>query len=110
MLIIPACKNPKTRNDLNYLNTELFESLWIECSLNNITSNNQKQLIKISYNPKKAHYHQFIEELSMSIDHAIVENKPTTMMGDYNINYLNKREREHLEKCYIDLWVSNIQY
>ena len=34
MLIIPASLNPKTRNDLNYLNKELSESLWIECSLN----------------------------------------------------------------------------
>ena len=55
MLIIPACLNLKTLNDLNYLNKELFESLWIECSLNNSTSNKKKQLINISYNPKKKH-------------------------------------------------------
>ena len=97
MQIIPACLNPKTRNDLNYLINELFESLWIEWSLNHSTSNKQKRLINTSYNPKKAYYHQFLEKLSMSIDHAVVEIKPLTMMGDYNINYLNQREKEDLE-------------
>ena len=63
MLITPACLNPKTRNDLNYLNEEHFESFWIECNLNNSTSNKQKQLINIIYNPKKAYYHQIFEEL-----------------------------------------------
>ena len=50
-----------------------------------------------SYNPKKAFYHHFFEASSISIYHAIVENKPLTMMGVCNINYLNQREREDLE-------------
>ena len=53
MLIVPECPNPKTRNDVNNLNKKLFESLWIECSLNNNISNKNKQLNNISYNPKK---------------------------------------------------------
>ena len=71
MLIIPASLNPKTRNDLNYLNKKLSESLWIECSLNNSTSNRQKQLINISYNPKKTYYQQFLEELSLTTDNDV---------------------------------------
>ena len=35
--------------------------------------------------------------MSVSIDHAIVENKPLTIMGDYNINYLNTRKKQDLE-------------
>ena len=37
MLIIPSSLNPKVRNDLNYMNKKKFESLWIECSVNNIS-------------------------------------------------------------------------
>ena len=92
MLIIPTCRYPKPRNDLYYLNKELFGSLWIECNLNNSTCNTQMQLINLSYNPKKVYYHQFIEKLSTGIDYAIVENKPLTKTGDYNINNLNQRE------------------
>ena len=36
-------------------------------------------------------------ELSISFDHAIVESKPPAMMGNYNRNYLNQRERDDLE-------------
>ena len=65
--------------------------------MNNNSFNKRKQLINVSYNPNKSLYHQFLEELSVSIDHAIVENKPLTIMGDYNINYLNTREKQDLE-------------
>ena len=97
MLIFPSSLNPKVRNDLDYLNKKKFERLWIECSVNNNSANKQKQLMNVSYNPNKSLYHQFLEELSVGVDHAIVENKPLTIMGDYNINYLNIREKRHLE-------------
>ena len=79
------------------MNKKNFESLCVECSVNNNFSNKQKQLINVSYNPNKSLYHQFVEELSVSIDHAIVENKPLTLMGDYNYNHLNTREKQDLE-------------
>ena len=74
MLIIPSSLTPKVRNDLNNMNKKNFESLWVECSVNNNSSNKQKRLISVSYNPNKSLYYQFLEELSVSIDHAIVEN------------------------------------
>ena len=67
----------------------------VECKINNGT-NKKKQLIIISYNPNKSLIF-FLEELSTSIDSAIVENKPITLMGDYNIDYLNLKEKENLE-------------
>ena len=39
MLIVLKSLNPKTKKDLNYLNKNLFESLWIECNLNNNAHN-----------------------------------------------------------------------
>ena len=50
----------------------------------------------MSYNPSKALLNTFLE-LSTSIDYAITENKPITLMGDYNLDYLNKREKESLD-------------
>ena len=38
-----------------------------------------------------------MEEFSTSIDYAITENKPLVLMGDCNINFLNKNELECLE-------------
>ena len=46
----------------------------------------------MSYNPNNA-LNTFLEELSTSIDYAITENKPRTLMGDYNLDYLNKKEQ-----------------
>ena len=62
------------------------ESLWVECNFNNDPTNKNRQLINISYNPSKSLIDPFLEELSTSIDIAIVENKPITLMGDFNIN------------------------
>ena len=97
MLLVPKSLHPKERKDLNHLNQKLFESLWVECNLNNNSSMKRKQLINISYNPQKSLTDAFLEELSTSIDYAIVENKPITLMGDYNINYLNPTEKQSLD-------------
>ena len=39
MVIVPKSLNPKIRKDLIHLNKNLFESLWIECNLNNNAHN-----------------------------------------------------------------------
>ena len=54
MLVVPKSLNIKLRKDLNHLNKEYFESLWVECNLTNDAANKCKQLINISYNPKQA--------------------------------------------------------
>ena len=97
MLLVPKSLDPKERKDLNHLNQKVFESLWVECSLNNNSSIKRKQLINIGYNPQKSLTDAFLEVLSTSIDYAVVENKPITLMGDYNINYLNPTEKQCLD-------------
>ena len=87
MLLIPKTLNPKSRNDLNCMNKNQFESLWVECNFNIDPTKKNRQLINISYNPSKSLIDPFLEELSTSIDIAIVENKPITLMGDFNINF-----------------------
>ena len=97
MLLVPISLKPKIRKDVNYINTKKFESLWVECKLKNNSHNSENQLINVSYNPIKVLTGDFLEGLSTSIDYAVVENKPLTLMGDYNINYLNRKERNCLD-------------
>ena len=86
---------------MNYLDKNVFESIWIECRTTNSSATKNNQLINISYNPHKHYYRQFLEEFSTSIDYAFTEIKPLVLMGDYNINFLNKNERECLETILI---------
>ena len=79
------------------MNKNQFESLWVECNFNNDPTNKNRQIINISYNPSKSLIDPFLEELSTSIDIAIVENKPITLMGDFNIIFFNHKERQCLE-------------
>ena len=65
--------------------------------LKNNNHNSKTQLINVSYNPIKTLICDFLEGLSTSIDCAVVENKPLTLMGEYNINYLNRKERNCLD-------------
>ena len=54
-------------------------------------------MINVSYNPSKSLHHDFLEDLALSIDHAVVENKPLCIMGDFNIDYLTPREQQNLD-------------
>ena len=101
MLAVPKSLNPKERKDLNYSDKRVFESIWVECRTTGSSATKNNQLINSSYNPHKQYYRQFLEELSTSIDYAITENKPLLLMGDFNINFLNKNERECLETIMI---------
>ena len=109
MIIAPKHLNPKLRQDLNKLNPNCFESLIIECNLNTNLSNKRKHLINVSYNPRKSRYIDFSEELSDRIKLAIVENKPKTLMGDYNIDYLNEREQNCMDSRSA-IWSQNTEY
>ena len=60
MIIVP--KNSKLRKDLVHTNEHDFESLWIECNINNDVSNKKKQLINVSYIPNEAFLNSFLEE------------------------------------------------
>ena len=50
----------------------------------------KKQVIKISYNSLKKHNNQLLEELSTTIVIAVSGKKPSTLMGDYSLNYFKK--------------------
>ena len=91
LLIVPRKRNPKLRVDLAFKST-LFDTLWVERICRKIK---KVYLINISYNPKKLLYEEFLEQSARSIDRAITENKTIIMMGDYNINYLENKEKQN---------------
>ena len=98
MLIVPLHLNPKERKDLYFIDKNKFKSIWVECNLNTKTiQRQQKQLINVSYNPCKSLHHDFLEDLALSIDQAVVENEPLCIMGDFNIDYLTPREQQNLD-------------
>ena len=53
LLRIPKYLNPKVRKDLNLMNKNYFECLWVECNINCQNSTRQRQMINICYNPNK---------------------------------------------------------
>ena len=100
MLAVSKSLNPKERKDLNYLDKNAFESIWIECRTTNSSATKNNQLNNISYNPHKHYYRQFQEKFSTTIYYANTE-KRLVVLGDYNINFLNNSERECLETILI---------
>ena len=103
MLLIPTIFNPKERKDL-YNMDKKFDSLWVQ-----VTYKKMSTLIHICYNPSKSTTSDFLDELALSIDSAIVKTSNIVLMGDYNINYFNKNEKESLNSICIpyDLTICN---
>ena len=62
---------------------------WVECKL----SSHKRILIIISYNPNNQFCSQFLDELGLRIDKASTENKSISLIGDYNLNYFNRKEK-----------------
>ena len=107
MLIVPKSLNPKIKKDLNHLNKNLFENLWIECNLNN-NAHNKKSNSSASTTTPKSSIDSFLEEVSTSIDFLVTENKPITLKGDFNIDYLNWKEKQCLDSVIVPYGLSVI--
>ena len=95
LLYIPFQLEPKELPDLYLCETELFESIWIEFELPQLASHVNKVLLNVSYNPQKSLSGLFLENLSKSIEVAMLKTSNIVLMGDYNIDYLNQPEQNH---------------
>ena len=58
---------------------------------------NQKTLVNIAYYPQKRMLDEFLEYLVLNIDKATTEKKRINLMGDYNLSYLCKNEKQNLD-------------
>ena len=95
MLLIPKIFSPKLRKDLNKFSVD-FESIWAEIKVNNRKTQNTI-VLNVIHSPNKNKTDIFLEQLATNIDNAIVKGHNIILMGDYNINYLNSREKEKLD-------------
>ena len=96
LMLVPQNLNPVIRDDINSFRKSLFDSLWVECD--DFTSNTKnRQLICVVYNPSKAYKNMFLADLAVNMDKAIVEQKPITIMGDFNINYFCATEQRDID-------------
>ena len=82
--------------DLNKFSVE-FKSIWAELKMNNLKTQNTTILLNITYSLNKNKTDIFLEQLAQNIDNAIVKGHKIKLMGDYNINYLNSKEKEKLD-------------
>ena len=75
-----------------------FESIWVEI-IDHLT---EKLLVKVSYCPNKHLGEYFLVQLSTEISGAYSVTDNFILLGDYNLNYLNKTEKSKL-----DIFASN---
>ena len=54
---------------------------------------NEKALVNIVYCPQRTMLDEFLNYLSLNIDNATTENKPTILMWDYILNFFCKGEK-----------------
>ena len=70
---------------------KLLKNFGVECKLFS------HKIIYISYNQNKQFRSQFLNELALCIDKASTENKSIFIIGDFNINYMNNREKQNMD-------------
>ena len=58
-------------------------------------------LVNLCYNPSRSNFIDFLEQLTLNIDNAFSVSNNFTLLGDYNINYLDSKEKENLDSIII---------
>ena len=101
LLYIPVKLAPKLRPDLNLSDKEKYESVWVECKSTFNISSKEKMLVNLCYNPSRSNFIDFLEQLTLNIDNAFSVSNKITLLGDYNINYLDIKEKENLDSIII---------
>ena len=91
----------KLRPDLNLFDKEKYESVWVECKSTFNISSKKKRLVNLYYNPSRSNFINFLEQLTLNIENAFSVSNKITLLGDYNINYLDSKEKENLDSIII---------
>ena len=104
MMLVPKVFSRKIRNDF-ILFTGKFESVWVSLKIPTCPP----LLVNVTYNPIKQNTLNFWDQLVINIDNAITKNKMRTLMGGYNISYLDTLEKSRFETVLLpyDLHIEN---
>ena len=98
MLFVSLKLAPSEQDDINFFDTSTFESLWVECRYNVPKNCKSKILLNNTYNPLKKYQIDFLKQVMTNLDNASCESfMGTTLMVDYNLDYLTPLEIENLE-------------
>ena len=95
MLLMPKICSPKLRKGPNKFSVD-FEGIWAVLTINN-KKTKKTIIINVTYSPSKNKTENFMEQLATNIDNATVKGHNIILMCDYNINYLNSKEKEDLD-------------
>ena len=101
LLYIPVKLAPKLRPDLIFFDKEKYESVLVECKSTFNISSEEKMLVYLCYNPSRLNFIDFLEQLTLNIDNALSVSNKITLLGDYNINFLDSKEKENLDSTNI---------
>ena len=61
-------------------------------------------LVNLCYNPSRSNFIDFLEQLTLNIDNPFSVSNKITLLVDYNINYLDSKEKENLDYNY-SIWI-----
>jgi len=76
------------RNDIN-LNNSLVEDIWIDAKLN---GSNSSTIVSVIYFHPHSSHQTFQDELESQLESSYLSNKKVFMIGDFNINLLQKSQ------------------
>ena len=71
-----------------------MKDFWVEFKVSN---SYQSTACEYRLYPYKKFHKQFLEELWTSAYCVILDNNPITLIGPYNVNYLQQQEKENIE-------------
>ena len=86
-----------------------YDSILIEFKAG-LNKNDRNTLLNVAYNSNRNNKTDFLDDLAKNIDHAQSFNANLILLGDYNLNYLNKDDKLSLDTIFIpyNLDVTNI--
>ena len=98
-IFVPKTYSISINSSIETVDESFFESIWVELT-DPLT---EKLLFNVSYCPNKRLGQYFPDQLSteLSVAYSVTDN--VILLGDYNMNYLNKTEKSKL-----DIFASNL--
>ena len=87
-IIVPKKFTADIESSLETVDESFFESIWVEIT-DPLT---EKLLVSVSYCPNKRLGVYFLDQLSIELSGAKSATDNVILLGDYNLNYLNKTE------------------
>ena len=97
-IFVPKKFTANIKSSIETVDESFFESIWVEITDPLI----EKLYVNVSYCPNKRLGEYFLDQISTELSRAYSVTDNVILLGDYNLNYLNKTEKRKL-----DIFASN---